>query len=482
VALGHVGGDAARAALRQFVTIEKDKNPYPAFVNDNRTDSFTYPADSPLNPRTLQEATRAVGYLNDASAVPLLREILAKNIEPKDANLYLAEAAIEALGRIGTPEAETVLIETFARLKDYWHYVGWYSDHPALYACHSSPVHARIIMALDWIGSTRAGPIAPHLIRSVPTDPDRALFPENDDYETLVGRVLRRSGRGDAIIETCLALLGDPADRAVRGSPDPAQGPTEGRQEPGRPSVNRSAAPGDPHRALPEDLKLAVSTTFACWAGKPAPDNRAAQILSLVCRDRRYEPRIRAAYERYRAMPEDPISRPLGNPDWIPQRHWVLFFLGRALGNLGAADSVDTLLASLRPELNEARHGRPDPSEPNIHFLQLEYTPCWRTTAAWALGKIGERRTAPTLLSVLGDLNNATDVRHAAAEALEALADPSLHEAASRLAQEYPEHSIRKVLLRMRSGPLSPSSRPVSPSDRATSVSPASTKNARRAR
>lgn len=414
VALAHVGGDAARAALRQFVAVEKDKNPYPPFENYNRTDSFTYPADSPLNPRTLQEATRAIGYLNDASAVPLLREILAKNVDPKTANLYLAEAAAEALGRIGTPEAETVLIETFAQLKEYWQYVGWYSDHPALYACHSSPLHARIIMALDWIGSTRAGPIASHLIRSVPTDPDRALFPQNDDYETLVGRVLRRSGRAEAILETCLSLLGD---------------------------RSRPNAPCD-------ELREAVSTTFAAWAGKPAPDNRAAQILSLVCRDRRYEPRIRAAYERYRAMPEDPIRRPLGNPDWIPQRHWVLFFLGRSLGNLGVADSVDTLLASLKPELNEARHGRPDPAEPNIHFLQLEYTPCWRVAAAWALGRIGDRRTGPTLLSVIGDLNNATDVRHAAAEAIASLRDPSLLDAMKRLAQDYPEHSVRKALLR----------------------------------
>jgi len=420
VALGHVGGDAARAALRQFVAVEKDKNPYPPFENHNRTDSFTYPADSPLNPRTLQEATRAIGYLSDAGAVPLLREILAKNIEPKTANLYLAEAAAEALGRIGTPDAETALIETFAQLKEYWEYVGWYSDHPALYACHSSPVHARILMALDWIGSTRAGPIAPHLIRSVPTDPDRALFPQNDDYETLVGRVLRRGGRAEAIIETCLNLLGDPA------SPS---------QPAGKPSP-------------PDELREAVSATFAAWAGKPAPNNRAAQILSLVCRDRRYEPRVRAAYERYRAMPEDPIQRPLGNPDWIPQRHWVLFYLGRALGNLGAADSVDTLLASLAPELNEARHGRPDPAEPNIHFLQLEYTPCWRTTAAWALGRIGEPRAAPTLLNVVGDLNNATDVRHAAAEALAFLRDPSRLDAMKRLAQDYPEHSVRKALLR----------------------------------
>eukprot|EP00825_Cyclidium_porcatum_P018584 TRINITY_DN21175_c0_g1_i1.p2 TRINITY_DN21175_c0_g1~~TRINITY_DN21175_c0_g1_i1.p2 ORF type:complete len:188 (-),score=12.96 TRINITY_DN21175_c0_g1_i1:3-566(-) len=165
-------------------------------------------------------------------------------------------------------------------------------------------------------------------------------FPQNDDYETLVGRVLRHSGRGAETIETCLALLGD--------------------------TQARPAA----------DLKLAISTTFGAWAGKPNPENRAAQVLSLACRDRAYEPRIRAVYERYRAMPGEAVSRPLGNPSSIPQRHWVLFYLGRALGNLEDPRTVDTLLASLKPELNEARFGRPDPSEPNIHFLQLEYTPC----------------------------------------------------------------------------------------------------------
>ena len=308
-----MGGDAGRTALREFVAREQGKNPYPPFENSNRTDSFTYSADSPLNPRTLQEAARALGYLGDTAAVPLLAGILASHTDPKTGNLYLAEAAIEALGRIGTPEAETALIETYGKLREYWDYVGWFSDHPALYACHASPLHARILAALDRVGSTRTAGIVPHLVRSVPTDPDRALFPANDDYETLTGRVISRSGRGDELIETCLALLGDPQAKAA------------------------------------DDLKLAVSTTFAAWAGTPAPDNRAAQILSLLCRNASYEPRIRAAYERYRAMPEDPINRPLGNPTWIPQRHWVLFFLGRALGNLRDPRSVDTLLASLRP-------------------------------------------------------------------------------------------------------------------------------------
>ena len=254
----------------------------------------------------------------------------------------------------------------------------------------------------------------PHLIRSVPTDPDRALFPENDDYETLVGRVIRRSGRGDELIETCLALLGDPQAKAA------------------------------------DDLKQAVSTTFAAWAGTPAPDNRAAQILSLVCRDAQ----VRAADPRgLRALP-----REARGPDQPPAGQSELdsaAALGAVLPGPHAGQPAATRRRSTRcwprssPELNEARHGRPDPSEPNIHFLQLEYTPCWRATAAWALGRIGDRRAAPVPpLPVVGDLNNAIDVRHAAAEALLRLADPASLEAMKKLAQDYPEHSVRRVLLR----------------------------------
>ncbi len=303
-----------------------------------------------------------------------------------------------------------MLIETFAALKNYWFYVGWYSDHPALYACHSSPVHARIIAALDEIGSTRAAAIVPQLIRSVPTDPDRALFPQNDDYETVVGRLIRRSARGNEVSESCLALLGDP-----------------------------SAKPA-------EDIKDALSTTHPAWGGHPGPENRAAQILSLTCRDRTDEPRVRAAFTCFRARPEEPISRTLGNPTWTPIRHWTLFYLARALGNLGDRASVDTLAAVLSDDLNEARHGRPDPSQPEIHLLHLDYTPCWRAAAAWALGEIADRRAQPALLRAVRNLDNAVDVRHAAARAFGKIAGPSDLAELNKLAADYPEISVRKVL------------------------------------
>jgi HEAT repeat protein len=415
VTLGHIGGEAAREALRSYVAREMDHNPYPPFVNNNRTDHFTFDAESPLNPRTLQAATRALGHLRDTQAIPLLANILANHTTPENGNLFLAEAAVEALGWIGTPEAETLLIDTFARLGNYVDYVGWYSDHPALYACHSSPVHARIIEALDRIGSTRAGPIVPQLIRSVPTDPDRALFLETDNYELLVGRVIRRSGRGDELIQTCLALLGDAEATASA------------------------------------DLQTELNAAFNAWAGKPNAESRAAQLLSATCRDARHAAAVRAAYERYRAKPEQTFQRNLNNPTTfqvqLPHRHWVLLYLGRTLGNLRDRAAAPMLLASLAPELNEARHGRPHPAEPNVHLLQMEATPCWRAAAAWALGHIGDRQAVSLLLDVVKNLDNAVDTRYAAAEALGRIADPSSLPGIQELAADYPEVSVRRALL-----------------------------------
>lgn len=415
VALGHIGGDAARAALRDFVEGERHHNPYPPFKPGNREDKFTFDAASPMNPRTLQAAVRALGHLRDPAAVPLLASILAENHEPETANLFLAEAAAEALGWIGTSEAERVLVEAFGRLGHYHDYVGWYGDHGALYACHSSPVHARIMESLDRIGSTSAGPIVPHLIRSVPTDPDRGLFLQTDTYELLVGRLIHRAGRADEVISTCLAVLGDPQARAH------------------------------------PEIKAALELTFNAWAGKPSPENRAAQILSSVCRDQAYTPAVLAAYQRYRASPEELPDRALGAETQfkvhMPQRNWVLFFLGRTLGNLGDPAAVDTLLASLAPELNEARHGRPNPADPNVHLLQIDPTPCWRAASAWALGRIGDPRATATLMEVVANMDNAVDTRHAAAGALARTMRREHLRAISQLATDYPEVSTRKALL-----------------------------------
>ncbi len=416
VALGHTGGAAACDALRRYVSAKQGENPYPAWRKaGNEGDAARFNALSEVNPRTLQAATRAIGRLGDASAVPMLRELLVTHSDPSTGNLFLAEAVAEALGCIGTPEAETALIEAFAGLKPYPDFTYWYGDHPALMSCHASPVHYFIIEALDKMASAHAGKIVPHLIRSVPIDPDRALFFPNDDYETLVGRVLRRQEAGSAVTAACLAMLGDPE---AQSSPE---------------------------------INEAVSTTIRCWGGHPGPEIRAAQILSLVCRDQAAAPRVEAALLRYCAR-NSGIDRVFntGIPvvDALPVENWVSFYLARTLGNLADPKSADPLIALLKESPPEAASGRPDPLGPGVLFLHNGLTPCWRAAVAWALGRIGDPRSAPVLLDIVRDLDNAPDTRHAAAVALGTAADAGTIDAIKGIAVSYPERSTALALMK----------------------------------
>ncbi|MCX5684158.1 MAG: hypothetical protein NT049_10790, partial [Planctomycetota bacterium] len=82
-ALGHIGREAACAPLRAYVARERTNNPYPEWKKAGHTgDGARFNSLSPANPRTLQAATRSLGYLKDKDAVPLLAETLAQNSEP----------------------------------------------------------------------------------------------------------------------------------------------------------------------------------------------------------------------------------------------------------------------------------------------------------------------------------------------------------------------------------------------------------------
>jgi len=413
-ALGHTGSQSACAPLRRCVQTHRDTNPYPEWKKAHQVDGTRFNSLSEANPRTLQAVTRSLGYLRDADAVPLLAETLSQHDHPDTGNLFLAEAAVEALGRIGTPEAEAALVEACAALDDYPKYTLWYGDHPALMACHASPVHYFLVEALDRIGSTRAQGILPHLIRSLPVDQDRALLLGNDDCEVLTGRVIRRQGAEAAVAETCLAVLGD--EQAARDAA----------------------------------IEQAISATHRCWGGHPGPEIRAAQVLSLACRNADYAPRIFAAFDRYRAQPvaiERVFDKGIPVVQELPLRHWVCFYLARALGNLADPESAELLVAVLEQSPPEAATGHPDPLGPGVLFLHNDLTPCWRAAVAWALGRIGDRRAVPVLLAVVGNLQNAPDTRHTAAEALARIADPASAGAIAALADGYPEESTRRALV-----------------------------------
>jgi HEAT repeat protein len=413
-ALGHIGAsDPARKALRETLRRLRDDTAYVEWRKRHQGDNAKFLATDPVNPRCVQEVTRALGRLKDAAAVPLLAETLKRHADPGTGNLFLAEAAAEALGLIATPEAEAALIETLAGLTDYPKFTNWYGDHPALMACHASPVHLRIVEALDALGTTNAPSLVSHLLRCVPTDFDRALFAATDDCETLIGRVIRRQGAEARVSDTCLSVLGDAA-------------------------ASRDA-----------EVAQALGRVHGAWGGTPDLTNRASQVLSLVCRDRATVPRIQAAYVRFMAVSND-IPRVFGTGipvvQRLPVRHWVCFYLGRTLGEIGDPRAADTLLAALAAPA-EFADGSPDPLGPGILFLHNDLTPCWRAAAAWALGRVGDARAAPALLKVAGDFANATDTRHAAAVALGSIGDASVREAIATLAADYPEVSTRQALL-----------------------------------
>jgi HEAT repeat protein len=82
-----------------------------------------------------------------------------------------------------------------------------------------------------------------------------------------------------------------------------------------------------------------------------------------------------------------------------------------------------------------------------VLFLHNDLTPCWRAATAWALGRLGDRRAESVLLKTVKNLENAIDTRHAAAQALARIAEGDSLLELQRLAEDYPEISVRKALL-----------------------------------
>ncbi len=361
--------------------------------------------------RPVLGAARALGHLREVRAVPLLVEILEANLalDPGPSphlhelgwigrHVHLAAAAAEALGRIGGPKAERVLIGLWPRLQDFWIYTFQAGDHDWLRGCHASPVHFRFLEALDAIGTSDLAHLVPGILRSVPFDPDRGLLLESDTYEVLVARVVQRSGSGPAVVEAALARLGDP---------DAAAGP---------PELSAALVASPPAREV-----------------KPAsPSERAAQLLSVVILDARHAPAIRAALQRFRIRPS---SR---------ERSFVCFYLCRALGKVRDTGARDLLTSILRDDPTEASYGFHDP--PSV-FVYRATPPYHRAAAAAALGRIGDPRAAGTLLEVAADFDNAISVRHAAALALGQVADEGNLPKLQALAAGYPEVVTRRALL-----------------------------------
>jgi len=123
--------------------------------------------------------------------------------------------------------------------------------------------------------------------------------------------------------------------------------------------------------------------------------------------------------------------------------------LARLLGKLADPASSDCLISALEKDPNEAAFGRPAPDTVWVGMLQEDNTPCYRAAAAYALGNIRQKRAAGPLLKVLSNLDNALDTRYAAAVALGKINDAAIVDAIGKMASDYPDVSVRNVLLSM---------------------------------
>ena len=408
-ALGHIGGEQGGGALRAYVEAHLDPNAAGA------------------DARTLMDALRALGRIADAGAIPLLARILSLDTQRghghvRRRNVHVASAAAEALGQIGSPEAERVLLDFCPKLRGFRDYTLVSGDHPVLINCHSSVLHYRILEALDTVASTDAS-VLPVFLRSLPEDLDRALLLETDSYENLVGWMAQRCGAADRLAETCLAVLGDhsaAADgtlrEALEDNPVPAS-----------------------HRSVPLK-KLFRSPRNGLTFLPYVPEMRAAQVLSVLPASVGRAARVSAVYERYRDE-----ESPDGREGYAGERTraWVCFYLARYLGRLGGAEATRALqrsLDQLPPELAAGRHIPPHP------MAYTGVTPFHRAAAAYSLGRAGGSGGIPILLKVIADLGNAVDVRHSAARGLSLAAGPEHREALARLTADYPEVATRRLL------------------------------------
>ncbi len=397
--LGHIGGPAAKNALRTYARRSLDLN------------------DATCT-RSLFDAMLSLGYLGDTEAVGLLGEILKTHIRlPKgERSAKLAEAAVESLGWIGGVEAETALIERSNDLLPIEHYNLALGDQGGGWGDYlgCSSVHYRFLEGFDAMGSELPESVAWAFIVSLHMNYDQPLLQEPDTYETMLARVVQRSGCLDTVIDTCFAMI------------DVGDG------------------------LLNEDFKnfLVAQVTRQRYAQMHGTHvsftvpQRVAYILSVLGIRPQDAPRFQEAFEKYRnryfEIRKDYLGLETGACAWI------CYHSLETLGRLKDADRYDLFLGALiNPP--EAVDGFDSACNP-LAFLAT--TPHYRVAAAYALGEIGNRDAVPALFDTVNNFDNALEVRHLAAKALVKLCNGSDLKVLRAMAGDYPEVHTRRVLLR----------------------------------
>ena len=396
--LGHIGGPAARDALRTYARRCLDMN------------------DTTCT-RSLFDAMLSLGHLRDTEAVALLDEILKTHIQlPKvERSAKLAEAAVESLGWIGGAEAEKALIQRSNDLLPIAQYNIALGDQPDSWGSNlgCSSVHYRFLEAFDAMGSKLPESAVWAFVISLHVNYDQPLLQESDTYETMLARVVQRSGRLDTIIDTCFAMI------------DVGEGPVN--EEFKQVLLSRLA---NQHYAQMNRGNV----TFTI-------PQRVAYILSVLGIRPQDAPRFQQAFERHRKRYFEIRRDYLGLETGACA--WICYHSLETLGRLEDADRYDLFLSALM-DPPESVDGFDSACNP-LAFLST--TPHYRVAAAFALGQIGNHDAVDDLLKTVNNFDNALEVRHLSAKALVKLCNKSDLKALRATADDYPEVHTRRVLL-----------------------------------
>ena len=397
--LGHVGDAAGCDALRSYARRCIEPN--------GATDL-----------RSLVDAVRGLGHLRDPQSVALFDSILNVHLPlPNGArSAKLAEAAVEALGRVGGEPAEAVLRRQCRNVRPFSDYVVALGDQAGGWGDYlsCSPVHYRFLEAFDAIGTELPPPDVWTFVLALPMSFDQPLLQRSDTYETMLARVAQRSGALDTVLDSCFAMI------------EVEPGPIDTRfQE----ALVRQVT----SQRYPQMLGTSVAFTVP---------QRAAHVLSVLGIRRDDAPRYQKAFriyrDRYQAIREDYRGFETG------ACAWVCYYSLETLGRLECVEAYDTFLAALC-DPPEAVDGFEDPTMPLTHRAT---TPHYRVGAAFGLGQTGRHDAVPTLFEAVDNFDNALEVRHAAARALGRLCDGRDLEALRKAADAYPEVHTRRALLR----------------------------------
>ncbi|MBT3202561.1 MAG: HEAT repeat domain-containing protein [Phycisphaerales bacterium] len=396
--LGHIGGPAARDALRAYARRCLD-------------------LDDTTCTRSLFDAMLSLGYLGDTESVALLGEVLKMHIQlPKgERSAKLAEAAVESLGWIGGTEAETALIERSNDLLPIEHYNLALGDQGGGWGDYlgCSSVHYRFLEAFDAIGSKLPESVAWALIVSLHMNYDQPLLQELDTYETMLARVVQRSACLDTVIDTCFAMI------------DVGDGPLNEQFQ--KVLVDQVTRQG---YAQMNGMKVSFTVP-----------QRVAYILSVLGIRPQDAPRFREAFEKYRLRYSEIRKDYLGLETGACA--WICYHSLETLGRLQDADSYELFLDALR-DPTEAVDGLDSACNP-LEFLAT--TPHYRMAAAFALGQVGNHDAVDDLMNTVTNFDNALEVRHLAAKALVKLCNKSDLAVLHAMADDYPEVHTRRTLL-----------------------------------